>query len=86
MSWLSLGVSCLIAIVLCLRFMLGGGRFDILYSMRLAAFLFSFVHFILIDSCSFSVMKDSNRSGYFGRAAAASNVRKEYWLSSFLER
>jgi len=54
--------------------------------MRLAAFLFSFVHFILIDSCSFSVMKDSNRSGYFGRAAAASNVRKEYWLSSFLER
>lgn len=45
MSWLSLGISCLIAIVLCLRFMLGGGRFDILYSMRLAAFLFSFVRF-----------------------------------------
>jgi hypothetical protein len=46
MSWLSLGVSCLMAVVLCLRFMLEGGRFDILYSMRLTAFLFSFVRVI----------------------------------------
>jgi hypothetical protein len=41
-SWLSLGVSCLMAVVLCLRFMLEGGRFDILYSMRLAAFFVFF--------------------------------------------
>jgi hypothetical protein len=46
MSWLPLGVSCLMAVVLCLRFMLGGGCFDILYSMRLDAFLFSSVRFI----------------------------------------
>jgi hypothetical protein len=30
------------AVVLCLRFMLEGGRFDILYSMRLAAFFVFF--------------------------------------------
>jgi hypothetical protein len=42
MSWRSLGVSCLMTVVLCLRFMLEGGRFDILYSMRLAAFFVFF--------------------------------------------
>jgi hypothetical protein len=28
-------------------------------------------------------MKDSNRSGYLGRAVAASDVRKEYWFKLF---